>query len=122
MTLVSTGGIYFYGEFSDMSRRIWIFAIAVILLVGGFIIFASISERSAESKARSFCSKFRTGDDFNAAIDLMNSTEASDKWISKENRLSIMFSSYDPQSVYACEIDGKDGKIVNVRYRHLDQD
>ena len=105
-----------------MNFRKWALILTPVVLIGAGIIFASLSERAAQDKAKSFCSNFKPGDDFNAASDLVNSTAATDKLLNKENHLSIMFSSYDPQSVYACEIDGKDGKIVSLRYRHLDQD
>ncbi len=104
-----------------MSRK-WIVISAVLIVIGGFVVFASVSERAAEGKAKSFCAQFKAGDDFESAIALMNSTPSTDKWINAGNRLSIMFSSYDPQSVYACEIGSRDGKITDLRYRHLAQD
>jgi hypothetical protein len=100
----------------------WALILTPVVLIAGFIAYASVSEHAAQNKAKSFCSNFKPGDDFNAAMDQVNAAAASDKLLNKENHLAIMFSSYDPQSVYACEIDGKDGKIIKVHYSHLAQE
>lgn len=105
-----------------MNYRKWALILTPVVLIAGFIAFASVSEHAAQDKAKSFCSKFQPGDDFNTAMEQVNASSATDKLLNKENHLAIMFSSYDPQSVYACEIDGKDGRVVNVRYSHLAQE
>ena len=105
-----------------MMQGKWIWIVSVFVLIGGLIISASVSEHNAEAKAKSFCAKIKTGDDFNATRELINSTAATDKLVNSDKRLSIMFSSYDPQSVYACEIIGTDGKITALQYRHLEQE
>ena len=103
-----------------MTARKWILICTPLILIGSFILFAVLSERAAESRARSFCAHFKTGDDFSSALRLMRSTEASDKWVNKDNHMAIQFSGLDPQSAHACEIDSKDGKISNLRYKYLD--
>ena len=105
-----------------MNYRKWALILTPVVLIAGLISFALVSEHAAQNKAKSFCSNFKPGDDFNAAMDQINATAATDKLLNKKNHLSIRFSSYDPQSVYACEIDGKDGKIIQVRYSHLAQE
>jgi len=105
-----------------MNYRKWALIATPAILIAGFIAFASVSEHAAQDKAKSFCSNFKPGDDFNAAMEQVNGTAATDKLLNRENHLAIMFSSYDPQSVYACEIEGKDGKIVHLHYSHLAQE
>mgnify|MGYP001609683751 CR=1 FL=1 len=105
-----------------MKRSHWV-VFAILLVVFGSFGSCMLAEHRAESKAKAFCSRFVVGGDFRQAIGAVNVATDAQKGTFEHEGEQTVFVSYTgvpPYSRYLCLIDGVDGKIIDVRYEHLD--
>ena len=105
-----------------MKRSHWV-VFAILLVVFGSFGSCMLAEHRAESKAKAFCSRFVVGGDFKQAIGAVNVATDAQKGTFEHEGEQTVFVSYTgvpPYSRYLCLIDGVDGKIIDVRYEHLD--
>jgi hypothetical protein len=105
-----------------MKRSRWV-ALAVVLAVSGSFGSCLLTERRAETKAKSFCARFVIGGDFNQAVAAVNAAMDAKKGAfvhEGEQTVFVSYSGVPPYSRHLCSIDGIDDKIIRVSYEHVD--
>ena len=103
-----------------MLRRSWFLIFTPVILIGGCTAGFIIFEKRAETKAREFCERIKVGNDFEQAIQLINSTDADRKSLEEKDHAFIMYSGLDPFSRHFCDIKSSNGKVTSASYSYLD--
>ena len=105
-----------------MKPRRWI-GLAVLVTVLGSFGSCVLAERRAETKAKAFCSRFVVGGDFSQAMASVNAVTDAYKGAYEHEGQQTVFVSFNgipPFSRHVCSIDGVSGKIIQIRYEHVD--
>jgi len=101
------------------------FAAVALLLVGAFVTYCAIAEKSAERKARAFCGDLHVGAsvaDLQARAVTAGASQRLTEWAYPENGsawLPVIFTGALPMSRHICWVTGAP-KLEAAKYVYLD--
>lgn len=101
------------------------FATAALLVVGVFVTYCAIAEKSAERKARAFCGGLHVGAsvaDLQVQAVAAGASQRLTKWAYSENEsawLPVIFTGAFPMSRHICWVTGAP-KLETAKYVYLD--
>ena len=90
------------------------------LVAAGVLMWAWNSEQQAERQARTFCEATRLQRPFAEVIDRAQTTGDHRLRIITDDRVLVAFKGIAAFSRHGCEVRGKDGQVVAVRYLKVD--
>jgi hypothetical protein len=95
------------------------------LLVLALIAYATYAERSAEKKARSFCSDVKIGDRADRLLESAKSSGADERhtrWLQVPNEdrlLPVTFTGFTPISRHTCSVRASEN-VTSASYVYFD--
>ena len=110
---------------TPLMRALVQIATAALLVLGAFLIYCAIAEKSAERKARAFCGDLHVGAsvaDLQARALAAGASPRLTKWAHSENEsawLPVIFTGAFPMSRHICWVTGAP-KLETAKYVYLD--
>jgi hypothetical protein len=110
---------------TPVTRAFVQFATAALLLVGAFVTYCAMAEKSAERKARAFCGDLRVGAsvaDLQVRAVTAGASQRLTKWAYFEDGsawLPVIFTGAFPMSRHICWVTGAP-KLETAKYVYLD--